>query len=57
MEYHQPKDILHVRQLLGHKYINTTLLYRQLVSFESDEYHFKNGTTTKEAERLIDAGL
>ena len=57
MEYHKTKDILHVKQLLGHKDINTTLLYTQLVNFESDEYHSKTASTAKEAEQLIEAGF
>jgi integrase len=38
MEYHKTKDILHVMKMLGHKSINSTLLYTQLVSFEGDEF-------------------
>ena len=38
MEYHKTKDILHVMRLLGHKNINNTLIYTQLVSFSDDDY-------------------
>jgi integrase len=27
IEYHRPRDILHVKELLGHKKIESTLLY------------------------------
>ena len=37
-EHHKTTDILHVMRLLGHKNIANTLIYTQLVEFESDEY-------------------
>jgi integrase len=56
MEYHKTKDILHVMKLLGHKNIKNTLIYTQLVTFESDEYHCKTASNVKEAAELIEAG-
>ena len=44
-------------QLLGHRDINTTLLYTQLVSFERDDYYSAVAKTTKEARGLIDTGF
>ena len=38
-EYHRTKDILHVKERLGHKSITSTLIYTHLVNFEGDEYH------------------
>ena len=57
MEYHKTKDILYVKQLLGHRDINTTLLYTQLVNFESDEYHTATAKTVEEATKLAEAGF
>jgi hypothetical protein len=57
MEYHKTKDLLHVQQLLGHRDIKTTLLYTQLVSFESDEWHSSTAKTTDEAQKLIESGF
>lgn len=57
MEYHKTKDILYVRQLLGHKNINNTLKYTQLINFENDEWHSATAKTTKEAEKLIESGF
>ena len=57
MEYHKTKDILHVKQLLGHKNINNTLIYTQLISFESDEYHVKTAKTLQEACELAEVGF
>jgi integrase len=54
MEYNKTKDILYVKQLLGHKNINSTLVYTQLVSFESDDYHSATAKTAEEAQKLIE---
>jgi integrase len=37
MEYHRTKDILYIKQLLGHKNINSTLVYTHLVQFEHED--------------------
>lgn len=57
MEYHKTKDILHVMKLLGHKSINSTLLYTQLISFEGDEYDVKVAETKKKITELLEAGF
>jgi integrase/ribosomal protein L37AE/L43A len=57
MEYHKTKDILHVRELLGHRQIQSTLVYTTLVNFDSEEYLVKRPTTTKEEDELITAGF
>ena len=58
MEYHRTKDILHVKQLLGHKSINATLIYTQLIKFENDEdYHVRVAKTVKEACELAKVGF
>ena len=57
MEYAKTKDILHVMRLLGHKNINSTLIYTQLIKFESDEYHSSVAHTVDEARKLIEAGF
>ena len=57
MEYHKTKDILHVMELLGHRDIKTTLIYTQLVNFESDEYHSAVAKTIEEARKLIEASF
>ncbi|MCW3985809.1 MAG: tyrosine-type recombinase/integrase [Candidatus Bathyarchaeota archaeon] len=56
-EYHKTKDILHVMKLLGHKNINNTILYTQLVSFETDDYTTRVSTGVKEDRELIEAGF
>lgn len=41
----------------AHRNISNTLIYTQLVSFESDEYHVKTAKTLKEACELAEAGF
>jgi len=57
MEYHRTKDLLHVKQLLGHKDLRTTLRYTQLIDFGGDEYHSATAKTVEEAAKLIEQGL
>jgi len=58
MEYHKTKDLLHVKQLLGHKDLRTTLRYTQLLdNLPNDEYHCKTATNVKEATNLIENGF
>ncbi len=57
MEYHHTKDLLYVMKILGHRNIQTTLIYTQLVNFKSDEYTSKVATNVKEARKLIEAGF
>jgi len=56
-EYHRTKDILYVKQLLGHKSITNTILYTQLISFESDEYSSAVAKTLDEVRKLVEAGF
>jgi len=57
MEYAKTKDILHVKELLGHKCIKTTLKYTHLINFKTDEYVSKIAKTAEEACKLIEAGF
>ena len=57
MEYAKTKDILHVMKILGHKSIQSTLLYTQLVNFESDDYHSATAKSVEEAQKLVEAGF
>ena len=57
MEYAKTKNILHVMQILGHKNINNTMLYTQLITFESDDYNSAAAKDVTEAQKLIEAGF
>jgi len=56
-EYHKTKDILHVMKVLGHKNINNTLVYTQLVDFGDDEYTVRVAHTIEEDKQLLEAGF
>jgi hypothetical protein len=46
-----------VTRLLGHRNIANTLIYTQLVEFESDEYCSAVVNNVDEAKKLIEAGF
>jgi len=55
--YHKTKDILYVKQQMGHKRIDTTLIYTQLLNLNDDEWTCKATTNTNEATQLIESGF
>jgi len=58
MLYHRTKDILFVKQQLGHKNIETTLIYTQLLQFEkTDNYTCKVAQNVEQATELIENGF
>jgi integrase/recombinase XerD len=61
MEYHKTKDIMHVKELLGHKNIQNTMIYinveKALFQYKNDEFHCKTASTIEEAAKLIEAGF
>jgi len=57
MEYQRTRNILYVKQLLGHRRLENTEIYTHLVNFESDEYHSATARTIEEAKQLIEAGF
>ena len=57
MEYHKTKDILHVMKQLGHKRIENTLVYTQLIQYEGDDYHSAVAEDIDEAKKLVEAGF
>ena len=56
-EYYRTRDILHVKQMLGHKSITNTLIYTQLINFESDEYSSAVAKSLEDARKLVEAGF
>ena len=50
-------DLLQVINLLGHRNIESTLVYTQLISFESDEYYSAVAETLGEARKLLEEGF
>jgi len=62
MEYHKTKDLLHVMQLLGHKRVDTTLLYIQLekalfTDAESDDFTVRVARTQEDIKGLLEVGF
>jgi len=55
--YHKTKDILYVKQQMGHKRIETTLIYTQLLNLNDDEWTCKTATTLEQATQLIESGF
>ncbi|MEM2935981.1 MAG: tyrosine-type recombinase/integrase [Candidatus Bathyarchaeia archaeon] len=57
MEYHRTLNIKYVQQLLGHKKLENTDMYTQLINFESDEWHVAHARNLEEEDKLIEAGF
>jgi len=57
-EYHKTKDILYVKELLGHKNIKNTLIYTHLVEFEeNDQFVVKVAKTLDEFTEFLELGF
>jgi integrase len=56
-EYHRTKDLLYVKQFLGHGDLRSTLKYIQLVDFGNDEFTCKVAKNLGDASGLIEAGF
>ena len=57
MVYHYTRNILLVQKLLGHKRIESTMKYTQLIQFKDDEFDVATATTTEEIKQLVAAGF
>ena len=56
--YAKTRDILYVKQQMGHKNIESTLVYTQLINDnEEEEYTCKTASNVKEATQLIENGF
>jgi hypothetical protein len=51
------KGFLHVMKMLGHRSIQNTLLYTQLVNFEGDEFHSATAQSVDDAQKLVENGF
>jgi len=56
MAHHKRTDILHIMKMLGHKDINNTLRYTQLITTEDDEFISKVSKTVEKACTLVELG-
>jgi len=57
MTYHQTGNILLVKKLIGHKKIENTMKYTQLIQFKDSEYEVTSATTLEEAKTILAAGF
>ena len=57
MLYAKTRLLLYVKQQLGHKKIETTLIYTQLLNLNDDEWTCKTATNIKQSTELIEAGF
>jgi len=56
--YDKTRDILYVKQQMGHRRIETTMIYTQLLNLtEDEEYTVKTANNIKEATTLLEAGF
>lgn len=55
--YHKTRDLLLVKQQLGHKNIENTLIYTQLLNLEEEEWTCKTASNIQEATNLIEDGF
>ncbi len=44
-------------KMLGHRNIQNTLLYTQLISFQNDDFFSATAKTVQDAQKLIEAGF
>lgn len=61
-EYHKTKDIIHVKQLLGHKNLSSTMIYIDIEkalygNHENEEFISRVATSLKGARALLEAGF
>jgi len=61
MEYHRTKDIIHVKEFLGHKNIKNTMVYihleAPLFSERNDEFHVTATKNAEDACKLVEVGF
>lgn len=57
MLYSEIRDILTIKKLLGHKNINSTMKYVQLIPFKDHEFETATATDIEEAKKLVSAGF
>ena len=58
MEYHRAKDSLHIKQLLGHRRIESILVYTRLVNWErDDDFTARVARAPEEIKQLLEVGF
>ena len=57
MLYHKTRDLLLVKSLMGHRKIETTLVYTQLIDTGNEEYYTATAKDVNEAQKLLESGF
>ena len=57
MLYAKTRDIVLVKQQMGHKRLETTMIYTQLLNIYDDEWTCRTARNVKESTELIEAGF
>jgi hypothetical protein len=58
MQLYRTKDILLVKEKLGHKHINNNLIYTYLLKFnDKEEYYSATADNVNEAAKLVEQGF
>jgi len=57
MFYYKTRDLLRLKLLMGHRKIETTLIYTQFINFEDEEYVCQTASTVEEAKALVEQGF
>jgi hypothetical protein len=57
MDHQRTKDILYVMRMLGHKSIQNTLVYTQMVQFKKEEFASATANTIEDAQKLVESGF
>jgi site-specific recombinase XerC len=58
MTYHNTKDLLYVKKILGHRSISSTMIYTHLVDFEDDgQYLVKVARDLDEYTEFLENGF
>jgi len=56
-EYARTNVLLHVQERLGHRNINSTMVYTHLIKTEGDQYYSATAKTTEEAQKYTEEGF
>ncbi len=57
MFYHKYRDVIMLMQMMGHKKLNTVLIYTKLLGYQNDEWTSATAKTVEEATKLIESGF